>query len=523
MSIPLKKQPVPQVPEPEQIKPSPASFTIAAHWMTDDDVRLNADYYADEVVRARHLLSNLRPDAKSALGDEALTSAIFNLGRFKRIYGSDQVNGLPYLEANEVSHFEPVTERYLSPRYAPKLAAKHMAEPGTILVTCSGSVGRVTFVSERLRGFFLTHDLIRVIPATQTDSMPGYLAAYLQTWPAQALMTKQQYGGPIRHLEPKHISPLPVFIPSDADRVRIGSAVERAYAMRDRAVSLLVMARELLVSGTGLPDMPSPTQLGYALPSGELDERLDGSYHSPLAAAVRGLVKDTGKFDLLGRLARVSIPGRFKRIYVAKEHGIPLLQGSHISLNRPLDMGYLSRSAHTDIAKWQIQPGWVLMSCSGTIGRTMLAPDQLADWAASQHIARIIADDPDVAAYLSVFLGTPYGQAQVLRGVHGGVIDEIAPREIESIHVPLPNDDTLLLIANLAREASTLRWEAVDIEENAIAELEMMLEHGLTEYNELVVAEPKQGTLEYDRFMEMTSRLLQVPKSEIESLVKKKK
>jgi type I restriction enzyme S subunit len=170
--------------------------------------------------------------------------------------------------------------------------------------------------------------------------------------------------------------------------------------------------------------------------------RLDASHYNPrVAHAVETLRKSGLRLSTLGEVTeRIYIPPRFKRIYVDEAHGIPFLQGSHVVQLQPADIKYLSTAAHKDLSRWIIEAGWILVTCSGTVGRVAIAPAQWDGWAASQHILRIIPrnDGPCPAGYLYSYLASPLGQAQLTAQIYGAVVDELTEAQARSVIVPVP-------------------------------------------------------------------------------------
>ena len=125
---------------------------------------------------------------------------------------------------------------------------------------------------------------------------------------------------------------------------------------------------------------------------GKQSLRMDASHYNPSFYKALDILRHS-KMELkrLGVItSRVFIPPRFKRIYVGQDHGIPFLQGGHIPHFQPADLKYLSRTAHKRLERWIIEAGWILVTCSGTIGRVTLCPEEWDKWAASQHILRIV-------------------------------------------------------------------------------------------------------------------------------------
>ena len=174
---------------------------------------------------------------------------------------------------------------------------------------------------------------------------------------------------------------------------------------------------------------------------------------------------------------RIFIPPRFRRVYVAPKYGVPFLQGSHIPMMKPYDLKYLSRRAHPNLHKWIIREGWVLVTCSGTIGRIALVPKAIDGWAASQHIERIVPN-PERAhpGYLAAFLMTPYAQHQLTSKIYGGVVDELTEDDTAAIWLPDAPLEVQSSIGELVVKAFEKKEQANKIEDEAIAWLERRLQ-----------------------------------------------
>lgn len=479
------------LPEPEPLSESKVRpFFVGTRWLTDDDCRLDASFYADEAVAARRAVEDSGFDIK-LLGDPAIAQPPFWPSRFKRIYTDDPNEGYPFLQASQTLMFQPKSERWLARSKAPN-AEDYFAKKGWILVTRSGVVGRCILVSKRLARFFLSEDLIRIVPTLPA----GYLYAYLSSWIGQALMVKEQYGMTVTHLEPHHLARLPVPLLPATEQQAIHERIMTAYRLRDEANDLLDQANELLHTELGLPrfdesQVPyiksSNEQSGewqlkaFTTKASELAERLDVSFHLPIAKACVAQMQK-GKYPLvqLGDVAEPYVAPRFRRIYVAPEYGIPFLQGAHIPLMKPYDLKYLSRRAHANLSSWIIREGWVLVTCSGTIGRVALVPKALDGWAASQHIEHIIPN-PERAhtGYLAALLMTPYGQHQLTSKVYGGVVDELTEEDTATVWLPDVPLDVQRSIGTLIVEAFEKKEEANTVEQEAITRLEQKLNRDL--------------------------------------------
>lgn len=463
-------------------------FLVHAHWLTEGDLRLDASYHADEAVRARRILEESGFQLKE-LQERDVTQEIYNLPRFKRIYTTNPDLGYPFLSASETFMFRLPTNRWLARDKVPSPAERYFVKAGWILVSCSGSLGRCVLVTKRMEPYFLTHDLIRVIPVLPA----GFIYAFLSTWIGQALMLREEYGGTISHLEPSHLSRIPVPLIPEQKQNFIHHLIQEAYNLRDEANALLDQADELLHSELDLPhfDESKVSYFGdvfkpktFVVKASELCERFDASYHIPIVNTIIKLLKN-GVYPLkqLGDKEiseHILIPPRFKRIYVTQEYGIPFLQGSHIPLMKIYDLKYLSKKVHSNLSPWIIKKGWSLITCSGTIGRIALVTSFFDSWAASQHILRII---PNLSCthpgYLVAFLMSSYGQYQLKSKIYGGVVDELTEEDTAKIWIPYPPLEIQKKIGKLVVEAFKKKEEANHTEARAIKYLEQFIENNI--------------------------------------------
>jgi type I restriction enzyme S subunit len=211
--------------------------------------------------------------------------------------------------------------------------------------------------------------------------------------------------------------------------------------------------------------------------------RLDASFYNPrLAQALESLRKSGIPLKRLGDVTeRIFIPGRFARTYVEKAHGVPFLQGSHIVHFQPADIKYVSPAVHKNLSKWIIREGWVLVTRSGTVGRTAIVPRAWDGWAASEHVLRIIPKPECPAGYLFAFLTSAVGKIQLTSQIYGAVVDELTEDQTSSVLIPIPRTKRELAavaeVNRLALEAMVQRQTATQLADASIRALDALLPH----------------------------------------------
>ena len=172
--------------------------------------------------------------------------------------------------------------------------------------------------------------------------------------------------------------------------------------------------------------------------------RLDcGPYLSGAAEAKFILSQLSATKTSLQSLTRNGIAGifngpRFSRSYVLDEtHGVPFL-GSTDILHADLSIiPMLAKRQVHGKPELVIEPGWTLISCSGTIGRMAFSRPDMSGMAGSQHFMRVVADESKVRpGYLHAYLSSQFGVPLVISGTYGSIIQHIEPHHIADLPVP---------------------------------------------------------------------------------------
>lgn len=127
---------------------------------------------------------------------------------------------------------------------------------GDLLVTRSGTIGRITYVTRRLADAVVSDDMVRIRIHDRVLRM--YVYSYLQSFAGQNQMLRNEYGAVQQHLEPRHVAGILVPVPPDWNELAgLTAATEAAIQARERLEdgqrqSAEAMAR-LLSQLTGSP------------------------------------------------------------------------------------------------------------------------------------------------------------------------------------------------------------------------------------------------------------------------------
>lgn len=473
------------------------TFNIENQWLSSGERRLNASSYAKGSIKMLNLLDKLKRSGLNIENLSIFSDNIFAGKRSKRLF-TTQRHGLPYLMPIDLFAFKLKPRKWI--RRETKDLKNWRVSENIILISQSGTLGRVLITNKLFKDIILSQNIIRYVPNEVGLTKIGYIFAYLSSWMGQALITKDQYGAAIRHIEPHHIANIPIpIVPVLEDT--INQKILEAHRLREEAQELLLRAELLLFSELKLPEIDEEdieyfdavhgaTIKSFEVNVSELNMRLDASYHLPLAHLAVKKINETecGTAKRLEEVAYPFLPHRFKRPYVkSSSDGVHLLQGSHIALIKPLGIKYIWNKMK-NLQSYIVKRNWLLVTCSGTIGKLSMVREQWNGWAATNHLLRIVPNETKKPpennihpGYLNVFLLSVYGQVQFQSRIYGGVVDEIgeAGELVNDIFILKPKDkrienkigDIVFQAYDKRDKANQLEKDAINILESKIKEL----------------------------------------------------
>lgn len=451
--------------------------TVALSEVVEHKKRLEASVYDVEAKQARATILSGKYPVATLTGMQGLSKA-YTCNRFKRIWV--KWSNYPIFQPSTIMDIKPDPDGYISEKTHVDIESLRVHD-GQILVTCSGTIGKVSYVSNTLNNAIFSHDLLR-ITCNETE-YPGYLYTYLKSITGNKLLVTNSYGAVITHIEAEHLDSIPIPNAPWSLKKEIHELIVRSYKLRDESNDLIDEANKLLVEELQLPPFAELEQKVYgtdsvkhfSVPLSKMNARLDASYHIPIIdEIVRHLRAHAAEVTTIGdpRISsNVILPGRFKRIYVEKDYGKTFIGGKQINELDPSNKKYLSLVHHAKRIADQLtlHEQMTLITCSGTIGKTALVPRHWDGWAASQHIIRIIPATQQLAGFINIFLASDYGRALICRNTYGSVVDEIDDHHVRNIPIPLLKNKAVQDQINaLALTANQKRYEAYLLEQKAL-------------------------------------------------------
>lgn len=443
--------------------------------------RLEASVYDIEAKQARQLIKSGKFPITTIGGDSGLATS-YTGARFKRIWV--EKSDLPIYQPSTIVDIKPTPDGYISHLTKTNIEALRVRK-GQVLMTCSGTIGKVSYVSETLDNKIFSHDLLRIDCKDAVDQ--GYIYTYLKSKTGNKILLTNSYGAVITHIEPEHLATVPIPNASRDIKEKIHKLIVESYKLRDESNVLIDQATELLVQELELPEIDSFDVVSitnkqqvetFSIKLSNLKGRIDASYHVPVVDAITThMSKHAKELTTVGdsRISKdVVLPPRFARVYVEEGYGKVLIGGKQIHELDPSGKKYLSNAKHKELlSRLEVFQNTSLITRSGSIGKVALVPKHWEHWIPSDHIIRIIPASDDIAGYLNVFLASKYGYQLITHYTYGSVVDEIDDNHVRQIPIPLLRNGSIQDKINaLALLANQKRYDAYKLEQQALEIME---------------------------------------------------
>ena len=198
--------------------------------------RLDGSYHVS-VVQAieQHLEKTAKEVVK--VGNRRISQEIILPGRFKRIYVGEG-RGVVFFGGKQIYELDPNNKKYLSIRqHKDRIRTQLTLRENMILITCSGTIGKVTLAPKHWDGWTANQHVIRVVPAK--NEIAGYLYAWLSSDHAYPLITRHTYGAVVDEINDTHVSDVAVpLLQHEKTQQKINSKVIEANYKRTTAYQL---------------------------------------------------------------------------------------------------------------------------------------------------------------------------------------------------------------------------------------------------------------------------------------------
>lgn len=212
--------------------------------LSDMAGRVDASYHVP-IVDA--IVEHMKQHAAevTTVGDSRISKEIILPGRFKRIY-VEEGYGRVFIGGKQLYELDPTNKKYLSlVHHGDRIAKQLELHEGMTLITCSGTIGKVTLVGKHWENWTANQHIIRVVPASK--DIAGYLSIFLASEYGYPLITHYTYGSVVDEIDDTHVSsiPFPLLKNEDVQRQINDLALEanekryEAYKMEQQALRII--------------------------------------------------------------------------------------------------------------------------------------------------------------------------------------------------------------------------------------------------------------------------------------------
>jgi type I restriction enzyme S subunit len=487
--------------EPQQdftYLPDPLEYTtVMLQQVRENKLRLEASAFNINAKVAKDKVLANRYGYVNLWSENGLVENAYINGRFKRIYVDKKE--IPFFQPATITEIYPKPDRYISAKTKTSIESLKVKK-GMLLMTVSGTIGRIALVGNKLDNQVFSHDLLRLTGKGEYDT--GYIYAYFLTETGQQILQTNNYGAVIQHIEPEHLQN--IIIPNAPEFLKkeIHELVITSYDLRDQSNDLLDRAEQILYDELQLCPIEeleieyfdnSVDLRNYTVNTNDLNLRLDCSYHLPMFNIILNHISkfssDIQYLKDTNLTKSIILPGRFKRTYVeTEENGIKFIGGKQINDLNPNSEKFLSKSIHNSRLGKELllHENCILITRSGTIGKVAIVPRHWENWAANEHIIRVFPKNKDIAGYLFCWLNSDYGKELICKHTYGAVVDEIDTNHVGDIPLPiLKNQFKQQEINDLVMQANELRYQAHLKEQAAIGKMEGIIDNRTMIINKL--------------------------------------
>lgn len=464
--------------------------TVPSVWLEQEGRRLDSGPYLSGAIEARVKLEGARlPKVPLRCLTKGHDGGIYNGPQFSRNYVASPTFGVPFLTSGSMLRADlsnlPLLRR--KDAESPQLRFLQLT-PGMILVSCSGTVGRMSFSRPDMADVWSSQDVLKVVVDEQ-KAPPGYVYSFLAGRYGVPLVVGGTYGSVIQHLEPSHIRDRAIPRLAEDLEIRAHQLVQDAARELGRHQEQVRAATRRLFESVGLEDITrgswhnGNSDVGFIrkLESAgslralnfnprflQLCDAIRARSHRPLAELCKP-----------GTLHR---GGRYRRIDADPEYSYRLIGQKEIFWLRPEGRWIARKSVGNDVL---VEPGTTLIAAQGTLGESELYCRAEFVWgpalqaAYSEHLLRVVSDEslmPRGCLFAFMRSETAF---RMLRSISMGTkLQDHHPEYLRALPVPYPDKRAREEIHELVVDAYEKRHASVRLEDEAVALVERAIEEG---------------------------------------------
>lgn len=211
--------------------------------------RIDASYHIP-IVDA--ILQRLKKEAAeiTTISDPRISKRIILPGRFARVY-MQKGQGTVFFGGKQIYELNPSNKKYLSFNHHKNRIKKELKlEENMVMITCSGTIGKVALVPKHWEDWTVNQHIIRVVPAF--DEIAGYLYVFLASDYGRELITRCTYGAVVDEIDDRHVAQITVpllkdqEVQSEINRLALEANAKRTKAYYVEQDAIRITNREVI-------------------------------------------------------------------------------------------------------------------------------------------------------------------------------------------------------------------------------------------------------------------------------------
>ncbi len=433
--------------------------------------RFDPDIHLSEGVQVRQSINNL-PYEISNIGENA--EKVFYGNIFSRVFVEKPEFGVPYLAASDTILSELETGKYISKKQADDLEYLKL-EKDWILITCSGTLGNVSYTNNNYVGRLATHDLIRVIP-NDNKVLRGVLYAFLAGKYGYHQITQSQFGGVVKHVNEEQTKDIMVPVFPKEFQNKIDLLIKESSSLREQATKILKEATQYFDNMVAVKREITKTftknvkslKKSWAAYNNNLEVTDGVEQYKEHSIQLKDVTSD------------IFAPPMFKHIYLSKDNGYPFMTGGELVKQCMRYYRWLSPRGVKNIKDYVVDKDTLLIYRHGSIdggmnGQVFIVDDALRGCCLSDLIIRVKFFEPKLALWAFAFFKSAFGRRYLLSFPSGTAIPFMAIDRIEDAYIPSPDhnfDKIVEIVRNYMTQSALSKKKEIEAIELVEQEIE---------------------------------------------------
>ena len=450
--------------------------------------RIDPSFHLSEAIR---LQSDIDFSPYQVVTISDVSDRIFLGNIFSRNFVADANHGVPYISASDTVLSDINTGKFISNKQASQLDYLFLKK-GWILITCSGTLGNVTYTTADFEHHIGTHDLIRVVPSNRII-LSGVVYAFLSSKYGFYQLTQSRFGGVVKHINDSQVGSVKIPVFPESFQRTIHALIQEASTLREEALASLSEAHRLLKDSAHLDDLTPEDYDYYGAHSASrnvscftrnISELGILSFHSfnysERMRKTRNKIHQPylRLYDVLDD-SKLKNPTSVSVVPVKEGCGIMLINQSDI-FDRQIKGKWVKKELRytKDLLKY----GEVLIAKIGTLGEnetfcnSIFVNEDLVGQLTSSAFFRLKTNGRIPSGYLYAWLSCDYGFRLVRSTQYGTKQCYPNPSLLLNIPIPIVDEHIVDRIDFLVRDAHTKRHLANQKEHQAISMIEDEIE-----------------------------------------------